>query len=394
MKIIEPEKISAASTEQQVIRLSGPFAGLLPILRKEAIHIRRDPTALFFTVLMPVLQLMMLGFAINTNVRNVPTVVYDAAQTQESRRLLDRFVNSDDFKIVEYVTSDEAMNRAVISNRAQVGIKIPPDYSRRLMAGETASMLILVDGSDSSVAGETSNVAVAIALQESLEHVLQQANGRISLPVEARRKVLFNPDSRSPNFLIPGLIVVLMQMQTVMLTAFAIVRERERGTMEQLFMTPVAPLGLMIGKIIPYLVVAFAELCFVLALMVWVFNVPIHGSLLLLLGLSLPFMLSMLGIGLLISTRAHSQNEAMQMAFGTMMPSIFLSGYIFPLSAMPFFFQMVSKIIPASYMIQIARGIILRGAELQDLKQPVIVLSVMSILLIFVSARRFHKKIG
>ena len=394
MKIIEPDKISAASTEQQVIRLSGPFAGLLPILRKEAIHIRRDPTALFFTVLMPVLQLMMLGFAINTNVRNVPTVVYDAAQTQESRRLLDRFVNSDDFKIVEYVTSDEAMNRAVISNRAQVGIKIPPDYSRRLMAGETASMLILVDGSDSSVAGETSNVAVAIALQESLEHVLQQANGRISLPVEARRKVLFNPDSRSPNFLIPGLIVVLMQMQTVMLTAFAIVRERERGTMEQLFMTPVAPLGLMIGKIIPYLVVAFAELCFVLALMVWVFNVPIHGSLLLLLGLSLPFMLSMLGIGLLISTRAHSQNEAMQMAFGTMMPSIFLSGYIFPLSAMPFFFQMVSKIIPASYMIQIARGIILRGAELQDLKQPVIVLSVMSILLIFVSARRFHKKIG
>ena len=394
MKIIEPEEISAASTEQQVIRLSGPFAGLLPILRKEAIHIRRDPTALFFTVLMPVLQLMMLGFAINTNVRNVPTVVYDAAQTQESRRLLDRFVNSDDFKIVEYVTSDEAMNRAVISNRAQVGIKIPPDYSRRLMAGETASMLILVDGSDSSVAGETSNVAVAIALQESLEHVLQQANGRISLPVEARRKVLFNPDSRSPNFLIPGLIVVLMQMQTVMLTAFAIVRERERGTMEQLFMTPVAPLGLMIGKIIPYLVVAFAELCFVLALMVWVFNVPIHGSLLLLLGLSLPFMLSMLGIGLLISTRAHSQNEAMQMAFGTMMPSIFLSGYIFPLSAMPFFFQMVSKIIPASYMIQIARGIILRGAELQDLKQPVIVLSVMSILLIFVSARRFHKKIG
>ena len=394
MKIIEPEEISAASTEQQVIRLSGPFAGLLPILRKEAIHIRRDPTALFFTVLMPVLQLMMLGFAINTNVRNVPTVVYDAAQTQESRRLLDRFVNSDDFKIVEYVTSDEAMNRAVISNRAQVGIKIPPDYSRRLMAGETASMLILVDGSDSSVAGETSNVAVAIALQESLEHVLQQANGRISLPVEARRKVLFNPDSRSPNFLIPGLIVVLMQMQTVMLTAFAIVRERERGTMEQLFMTPVAPLGLMIGKIIPYLVVAFAELCFVLALMVWVFNVPIHGSLLLLLGLSLPFMLSMLGIGLLISTRAHSQNEAMQMAFGTMMPSIFLSGYIFPLSAMPFFFQMVSKIIPASYMIQIARGIILRGAELQDLKQPGIVLSVMSILLIFVSARRFHKKIG
>ena len=183
-----------------------------------------------------------------------------------------------------------------------------------------------------------------------------------------------------------------MQIQTVTLTAFAIVRERERGTMEQLFMTPVAPLGLMIGKIVPYLIVAFSELCFVLTLMVVVFRVPIHGSVLLLLALSLPFMLTMLGAGLLISTRAQSQNEAMQMAFGTMMPSIFLSGYIFPIASMPLGFQIISQIIPATWMIQIARGIILRGTQLRDLRLPTLILVGMSVLLIFISARRFQKK--
>ncbi len=191
------------TTDRNIRQRSNPFTGLLPVLRKEAIHIRRDPMALFFTVFIPILQMMLIGFAINTNVRDVATVVYDAAQTQESRRLLDRFTNSGDFKMVEYVQSDEALNRAIIAGRTRVGIKIPPDYSRRLLAGETASVLILVDGSDSSVAGEASNVANAIALQESLDRVLSFTTVKVSLPVEARRQVLFNPDSRSPNFLLP-----------------------------------------------------------------------------------------------------------------------------------------------------------------------------------------------
>ena len=183
-KMTPPERTGAPAGERAIVRLSGPFAGLWPVLRKEAIHIRRDPMALFFTVLIPVLQLFLLGYAINMNVRSVPTIVYDAAQTQESRRLLERFVNSDDFKIIGSVFNDDELNHAIISGRAQVGIKIPPDYTRRLMAGDTASVLILVDGSDSQVAGETSNVANAIALSESLERVLQQSGGRISLPVE------------------------------------------------------------------------------------------------------------------------------------------------------------------------------------------------------------------
>lgn len=379
---------------QPAARRSNPFRGLVPIMRKEAIHLSRDPMALFFTVLIPMIQLLMIGFAINTNVRNIATVVYDAAQTQESGRLLDRFVNSDDFKILKYVDSEDDLNREIIAGRARVGIKIPPEYSRRLLAGQTASVLVLVDGSDSSVAGEALNVSNAIALRESLERAISISAIPQALAVEARPKVLFNPDSRSANFLIPGMIAVLMQMMTVLLTAIAIVRERERGTLEQLYMTPIKPLGLMVGKIIPYAAVAYAELCLLLGFMRWAFGVPIRGSFFLLLLLVTPFILTMLGFGLLISTRAKSYQEATQSAFGTMMPSIFLSGYIFPIDTMPQFFQWISQIIPTTYLIQIFRGIILRGADLQDLWKQGLILTVMAIWMVTIAALRFRKKTG
>jgi ABC-2 type transport system permease protein len=190
------------------------------------------------------------------------------------------------------------------------------------------------------------------------------------------------------------MIAVLVQIMTVLLTAVAIVRERERGTLEQLFMTPVQPLGLMIGKMVPYAVVAFAELGMMLVFMRWAFNVPIHGSILLLLLLTTPFIAAMLGMGLLISTRAHSQQEAMQAAMGTMLPSIFLSGYIFPIDTMPTFFQWISKLLPATYLIDIMRGIILRGAGIEALWPQGLILTMMAITLIVASALRFHKKIG
>jgi ABC-2 type transport system permease protein len=394
MKVFTPEETKARGEERKLAVRDNPFTGLIPVLRKEAIHIRRDPMALFFTIFIPTMQLFMIGFAINTNVRDIPTVVYDAARTQESRRLLDRFVNSDDFKIISDVTSDDDLNREIISGRARVGLKIPPDYSRRLLAGETASVLILIDGSESSVAGEAMNVANGIALTESLEHALKITTTARRLPVEARPKVLFNPDMRSANFLIPGMIAVLMQMMTVLLTAIAIVREREKGTLEQLYMTPIKPLGLMVGKIVPYAVVAYVELFLLLFFMRWAFGVPIAGDLFLLLLLVTPFILTMLGFGLLISTRAQSYQEATQAAFGTMMPSIFLSGYIFPIDTMPQFFQWVSQIIPTTYLIQIFRGIILRGAELQDLWKQGLILTVMSVWMITVAAVRFRKKTG
>ncbi|HQR34915.1 MAG TPA: ABC transporter permease [Blastocatellia bacterium] len=385
--------MNAPDTDKQIVR-SNPFNGLLPVLRKEAIHISRDRMALFFTVIMPMIQMFMIGFAINTNVRRIPTTIYDAAQTQESRRLLDRFVNSDDFKIVTYVFSEEELNREVIAGRAKVGIKIPPDYSRRLLAGQTASYLVLVDGSDSSVAGEALNVSNAIALRESLERNLSVSSVRQTLPIESRPKILFNPDSKSANFLIPGMIAVLMQMMTVLMTAITIVRERERGTLDQLYMTPVKPLGLMIGKVVPYAVVAYVELLILLFFMRFAFGVPIRGSIPLLMLLVAPFILTMLGFGLLVSTRAQTYQEATQMAFGTMMPSIFLSGYIFPIDTMPQIFQVISSIIPTTYLIQIFRGVILRGAELQDLWKQGLILTGMSVWMITIAALRFRKKAG
>ena len=394
MKALTPEEAKAQAIGRKSPARGNPFAGLIPVLRKEAIHIRRDPMALFFTILIPTIELFLIGYAINTNVRDIPTAVYDAARTQESRRLIDRFVNSDDFEIVSYVESDEALNREIISGRARVGLKIPPDYSRKLLAGQTASILALIDGSESSVAGEAMNVTTAIALSESLERALSVSVARQALPVEARPKVLFNPDMRSANFLIPGMIAVLMQMMTVLLTAVAIVREREKGTLEQLYMTPIKPLGLMIGKIAPYAVVAYVELFMLLFFMRWAFGVPIAGDIFLLLLLVTPFIMTMLGVGLLISTRAQSYQEATQAAFGTMMPAIFLSGYVFPIETMPRFFQWVSNVIPTTYLIQIFRGIILRGADLRDLWKQGLILTAMSVLMITVAAARFRKKTG
>ncbi len=369
------------------------FRGFWSILRKEVIHISRDPAALFFALFIPVVEMFLIGYAVNINVRDVSTVVYDAARTQESRLLLERFQNSHTYALSKFVDSDAAMTREIVAGHAQVGIKIPYDFSRRLMSGDTASILVLVDGSNATIAGEVGNVAVGIALQESLERVLSRSNrGGQALPVEVRRKVLFNPDSRSANFFIPGLVVVLIQIITVILTAFSIVRERERGTLEQLFMTPVGTLGLLIGKIVPYGALAFLELCWILTIMRWIFLVPIAGSIPLLLALSSLFIFAMLSVALLISTKAKTQQEANQMAFGTMLPSIFLSGYVFPFDSMPPFFQWIGRLIPTTYLIEISRGIVLRGAGIMELWPNALALLLFSVALIVVSAFRFQKK--
>jgi ABC-2 type transport system permease protein len=304
--------------------------------------------------------------------------------------LLQRFENSEDFKIVADVFTDEALAEALISGKARVGIKIPENYSRQIQAGQTAQVLILVDGSESSVAAEAVNVGNAIALQESLAHLLQGQ----PLPVDSRPRVLFNPDTRSPNFFIPGLMVVLCQMMAILLTATSIVREKERGTLEQLFMTPVRAGELILGKMVPYLVLTLIEFFWILTLMRTLFVVPIHGNVLTLLALMLPFLLTMLGLGLWISTRAETREAAMQMVMGTVIPSIFLSGYVFPTDSMPTVFWVLSQVIPTTWMIDAARGVILRGAGWTELGHSAIVLWSMAVMSLTVSAKRFRKQLA
>jgi len=367
------------------------FRGFGAVFYKESLHIRRDFSTLFFSLIIPVLQMFLLGYGIDTNIRQINTVIYNADGRQESRELLDRLKNSDTFHLVRYVNNDRDLNDAIISGKCRVGVKIPVDYSDRLLHQTGAQVLVLIDGSDSSVAGQAINVTTAIGLDESLHRVL--ANSDASFPVEMRPKILFNPDSRSPNFFLPGLVAVLLLNVTTFLTAFSIVREKERGTLEQLFVTPVRPMGLLLGKLLPYLGIGFFELSMLLVAMRFLFGVPIHGNVLLLAFLSLPYLFVSLSLGILISSKATTQAQAMQLAFLTILPSIFFSGYIFPRETMPKFFYILSYFVPAAYYINITRGIILRGAGWVHLWSDALVLFMMGSFLLIIAARRFHNKI-
>src|SRR6267154_302323 len=366
------------------------FRGFGAVFYKEVLHVRRDPATLFFSLVIPLLQMVVLGFGIDTNIRQVNTVVYNADGRRESRELIERFKNSDTFHIFRSVDNDKDHNDAIIAGRARVGIKIPVDYSDRLIHNMSAQVLVLIDGSDSFVAGQAINVTTAIGLDESLRRVLAD---RSTFAVDMRPKILFNPDSRSPNFLLPGLTAILLLNVTTFLTAFSIVREKERGTLEQLFVTPVRPMGLLFGKLLPYLAIGFAELCLILTFMRFVFQVPIHGNVLVLAFLSLPYLFVSLSIGILVSSKANSQSEAIQLAFLTFLPSIFFSGYIFPRETMPTIFYVISYFIPASYYINITRGIILRGAGLSHLWLDGLALYAIGSILLLIAARRFQNKV-
>ena len=366
------------------------FRGFGAVFYKEVLHVRRDFATLFFSLIIPILQMVLLGFGIDTNIRQINTVVFNADGRRESRELLDRLKNSDTFHIARYVTNDSDLNDAIISGRARVGIKIPVDYSDRLIHHMSAQVLVLIDGSDSSVAGQAINVTTSIGLDESLRRVLA---GRTAMAVDMRPTILFNPDSRSPNFFLPGLTAILLLNVTTFLTAFAIVREKERGTLEQLFVTPVQPFGLLLGKILPYYGIGFFELSLILTAMRFIFQVPIHGSVILLALISLPYLFVSLSLGILISSKAGSQGEAMQLAFLTVLPSVFFSGYIFPRETMPLIFRILSYFVPASYFINITRGIILRGAGIQHLWLDALVLFGMGTFLLVIAARRFRNKV-
>ena len=369
--------------------------GFLGTIYKEFIHIRRDPATLVLTLAIPMLQIILFGFAINTDVKHIPTVVYNLDQRRASRELLAAYRNTDYFRFVGEVHSDRELNDAIVAGRAKVAIKIPADFSQRLFADRQATVLVLVDGSDSSVAMNALNVANAVGLRTSLGRLAgADAGGAPLLPVEVRPKMLFNPDLKSPNFIIPGLIGIIMQNITILLTAFAIVRERERGTLEQLMVTPIRPLGLMLGKLIPYGVIGFIETCMVLLVMRWVFGVPIHGSLALLLFLSFLFLLPSLGLGLFISTVATNQAQAYQMAFFIIMPSILLSGFMFPRDSMPAVMYYLGYLLPVTYFLDILRGVILRAAGLEHLWINAVALVAFGVVILGVSALRFQKHLA
>jgi drug efflux transport system permease protein len=352
----------------------------------------RDSGTVRFALGVPVFQLVLFGL-IDTNVKHVPTVVFDQSRTPESRALIRDFVNTSYFDVVSFAPSRQAMREEIVAAHASVGLEIPPDFARRRLMGEPADFLVLIDGSDSSVSGQTLAAANGLALNRSLQE-LRDKVGLTDLPLRPFPQLLFNPDSRSANLLIPGLIAILLTFSGTLLAAFSIVRERERGTLEQLMVTPVSPVAVALGKLLPYLALGYMQLLVVLPLMVFVFRVPIHGSLLLLLALSFVYLFALLSLGLLVSSRANTQMEAIQVAQGFLLPSIMLSGYIFPLASLPAPLRVLSQVLPATHFIAISRGIIIRGAGIEDLWPDVLALLILAAILVAGSTRAFRKTVS
>ncbi|HMF09090.1 MAG TPA: ABC transporter permease [Thermoanaerobaculia bacterium] len=366
--------------------------GFLPVLKKEAVQMIRDRGTMQFALLVPAFQLILFGL-IDTNVRHVRTVVFDQSRSQESRQLVTDFVNTSYFDVVAYAPSHRALREFIVAGRASVGLEIPPDYARRRVNEQPADILVVIDGSDSTISSAALAAANGLALSRSVAELAERA-GAQDLPLRTHPLLLFNPDSRSANLLIPGLVAILLTFSGTLLAAFAIVRERERGTLEQLMVTPASPVAVVLGKLLPYLALAFLQLLFVLFLMVVVFRVPIHGSVPLLLGLASIYLFALLALGLVISSWARTQMEAIQLAQMFLLPSIMLSGYIFPLSSLPAPLRVFAQILPATHFIAIARGIIIRGATFPDLWQSAAALLVIALLLVAGSTRAFHKTIG
>jgi ABC-2 type transport system permease protein len=350
----------------------------------------RDKGTLRFALLIPAFQLVLFGL-IDTNVRHVPAIVFDQSRTAESRQLVSEFVNTSLFDVAGYADSRAAMREKIIAGRASVGLEIPPDYARRRLAGRPADVLVLIDGSDSSISSQALGAANGVALARSLQEL---GVGLDRLPIRVHPLLLFNPDSRSANLLIPGLIPILLTFSGTLLAAFAIVREKERGTLEQLMVTPASPVAVVLGKLLPYVVLSYAQLLFVLVLMTTVFRVPVQGSVLLLFALSAVYLFSLVSLGLLVSSRAKTQMEATQIAQMFLLPSIMLSGYIFPLSSLPAPLRVFAQLLPATHFIKISRGIIIRGAGFWDLWPSVVALIVLAALLVAGSTRAFRKTIG
>jgi len=359
------------------------------VFRKEFLHIFRDRGVLVMAFSIPVFQLLLFGF-IDQNVKNLPTVVVDQDRSSASRELMDQMRASGTFEISHVTSSSHEARRDIIAGRARVGVIIPPDFQGKQLRADGAQILVLIDGSDSNASAQALGSINGLIAAKNINAQRKGLTAR-GQAVSAQPVIMFNPDGRTANFIIPGLIAILLQIVALVLAAVAIVREREKGTLEQLLVTPVNPLGLMLGKLVPYLVIGVLEMALVLFLMRFAFSVPIRGSVVLLFLIAIVYIASLLALGLFISTRAPTQAQAQQMAQMFLLPSIFLSGYIFPAEGLPWVLRWLGRFFPATHMIAIMRGVILRNAGPLELLPNILALFALSALLIWGSVRSFRK---
>src|SRR2546429_476833 len=359
-------------------RKGGTARAMMPrfpaMVRKEFIQMRRDRLTLAIMIGLPVAQLLLFGFAIQTDVRHLPTVVLDQSRTPPSRELIAAFENTGNFRIIGYVDDRPALDRAIDRGDAQAGIVVPYDFPRRLVGGTTARVQVIVDAAD-PLSSQAAIAAAAGVTQSRNLAILSRAAGREEMPLEARVRPRYNPGLRSPNYIVPGLVGVILTITMVLITAMAIVRERERGTLEQLIVTPVTKTELMLGKITPYVGVGLVQMTAGLVLGRVVFDVPLSGNVLLLYAIALLFVIASLSFGLFISTLVRTQQQAMQVAFFFVLPNILLSGFMFPRQAMPPLFQWLGLLLPLTHFLKVLRGLLLKGVGLEALRRAVAVLT-------------------
>ena len=360
-----------------------------PMLWKEFIQLRRDRLTFAMMTGLPAIQLLLFGYAIQTDVRRLPTVVLDESRSAESRALIAVLANTDNFRIIGNVSNRDEARIAIERGDARVSLIVPPDFQRRIRRGETAVAQLLIDAADPQSSGAALSGAQLAAAARGSQLLAERMN--FAPPVEIRVRPWYNPAQKSATFIVPGIVGILLTITMTLITSTAIVRERERGTLEQLIVTPISRTSLMLGKLVPFVLVGYVQMTVVLLLGKWFFDIPFEGSLTLLSALSLVFIVASLGVGLFISTIARSQVQAMQLSFFFMLPNILLSGYMFPREAMPVPAQYFGALLPLTWYLQILRGVLLKGVGIAFLWDQFLILTGSAILLFAVSVRRFSK---
>ena len=369
----------------------------LVIAWKELLQLRRDRMTLAMMAMLPLLQLTLFGYAINTDVRHMPTVVYDSDHSAASRDLWRSLEATNFYDIVGHAQNFHDVEVALRSSRAKVALVVPAGYASRLRRGQTAQLQLIVDGSDPQTVASATNTAVSLVLARSSELSVQrlgQAGLRDTAQIKLEPNTWYNPDLRTAVFVVPGLVGVILTMTMVMLTAMAIARERERGTLEQLIVSPVRSFELMIGKIIPFIGIGYVQMSLILLLGRILFGVPLVGSLGLLYLLAFVFIAANLALGLFFSTLAKTQQQAMQMSFFFLLPNILLSGFMFPFEAMPRAAQFLAQALPLTHFLRVVRGITLKGSTFADVRWEVLTQAGILCVLVVIASLRFHKKLA
>jgi len=367
-------------------------------MRKEFIHIRRDRRTLGLVIILPVMLLLLLGFAVLRDIEDIPLAVADQSKSDVSRQLISRYVASGYFKVTYEVQSEAEIVQLMDKGAVRAGLIIPENFGRKLSTGESSPILFNIDGTDPVLAQTAQLAAETIsqaASQEILVRQLEKSPLRLNLtlPIDVHMRFLYNPDMRRMNFFLPGLVGLILQVQALLLTAFAIVREREQGTLEQLIVTPIKSWELMLGKLLPFVVVAAVNLIMVVVAGILIFGMPMAGSILLMALLSGIFLIGSLGLGILISNISHTQIEALYLAVFIVLPAVILSGLLFPRQNMPWIAYYSGYLLPLTYFLEIVRGIILKGVGLNYLWPWVWPMALFSIVVFFASVLIFQKRL-